>query len=37
MLVGRVTEPKELLRLTTLQSSDLLMVTGRRRVSMAFR
>jgi uncharacterized protein len=36
MYVGRVTETKELLRLTTLESSDLLMVTGRRRVGKTY-
>lgn len=36
MYVGRVTETKELLSLTTLESSDLLMVTGRRRVGKTY-
>ncbi len=36
MFVGRVAETKELLRLTTLESSDLLMVTGRRRVGKTY-
>jgi AAA+ ATPase superfamily predicted ATPase len=36
MFVGRVAETKELLRLTTLKSSDLLMVTCRRRVGKTY-
>lgn len=36
MFVGRVNEVKELLRLTTLESSDLLMITGRRRVGKTY-
>lgn len=36
MLIGRISESEELLRLTTLESPDLLMVTGRRRVGKTY-